>query len=40
VELVKFPDNFNEIYQKIIKRFDLPENDKPSLLDKSLVHKL
>ena len=40
VELVKFPDNFNEIYQKIIKKFDLPEIDKPSLLDKSLVHKL
>ena len=39
VELVKFPDNFNEVYQKIIKRFDIPEDDKPSLLDKSLVHK-
>ena len=31
VELVKFPDNFNEIYQKIIKRFNLPESDKPNL---------
>ncbi len=40
VELAKFPDNFNEIYQKIVKRFNLPENDKSSLLDKSLVHKV
>jgi len=40
VELAKLPDNFNKIYQKIIKRFDIPENDKPSLLDKSLVHKV
>ena len=40
VELAKFPDNFNEIYQKIVKRFKLPENDKSSLLDKSLVHKV
>jgi len=40
VELLKVPDDFNEIYQKIIKRFDLPEKDKPSLLlDKSLVYK-
>ena len=39
VELVKFPDNLNEIYQKIMKRFDIPKNDKPRLLDKSLVHK-
>ncbi len=40
VELAKFPDNFNEIYQKIVKIFKLPENDKSSLLDKSLVHKV
>jgi len=39
VELAKLPDNFNEIYQKIVKRFNLPESDIPSLLDKSLVHK-
>jgi len=39
VELAIFPDNFNEIYQKIVKRFNLPESDKPSLLDKSPVHK-
>ena len=40
VELARFPDNFNEIYQKIVKRFNLPESDKPSLLDKFPVHKL
>lgn len=39
VKLVKFPDNFNEIYQKIIKKFDLPEINKSSSLDKSIVHK-
>ena len=40
VELEKIPDDFSEIYQKIIKKFSPPEKDKPSLSDTSLLHKV
>jgi hypothetical protein len=40
VELEKIPDDFNEIYQKIIKKFSVPEKDKPSLLENTVIHKV